>query len=70
MIYRIHMDVMFSELPSTDWLRRIRTYIENHAITINPGQPNEEHSNYQFEKCYHDERPLEDCQLIDSWESE
>jgi len=35
------------------------------AVTINPGQPNSEHSHIVIQECYHDQSPSIPCIVLD-----
>jgi len=69
MIYRITVDMMFNDPdPMGDILEEVQCH-EHQAITINPGQPNEEKSIIDVVQCHHDETPTSPCHSIYHWES-
>jgi len=69
MFYRLMITANFPGPPPIDYLRQIKGYIVAHAITINPGEDNAEPSSYQAHRCFHDEHPPLECELIDQWQS-
>lgn len=69
MAYRITADMIFEEEdPALDILDKIKDH-QDQAITLHPGQPNEEKSHYQYQECHHDDPSLTPCSLMDEWES-
>ena len=66
---RIIIDLRF---PNPQHVQQIKAYIIPllpHAITINPGQPNQERSQALTQLCGHDNEPPEKCLNLWQWES-
>ena len=64
MFYRITIDLAFTDQDSiADILDKALGHLDN-AITINPGQENEERGSIRTLKCYHDENPSKPCEQI------
>jgi len=69
MFYRIRINLAFSqELPPGRIKELARTLLPN-AITINPGQSNQERGYITLEKCYHDEAPTRPCETLEHHEA-
>lgn len=65
MIYRIRIDLAFTDKdPCDDILDKARGHLHD-AIVINPGQLDEERGYASLEKCYHDEHPARRCEVIE-----
>lgn len=64
MLYRIRIDLAFTDHdPVSDILDKAIDHLE-HAVTINPGQTQEEKGFIIEERCYHDEDPNIPCEII------
>lgn len=69
MTYRIRIDMMFDDFdPANDILEECMRH-EEQAITINPGQPNKEHSSIVADDCTHDVDPATPCIPTYQWQS-
>lgn len=70
MIYRIRIDLAFTDKdPCDDILDKARDHLAQ-AIVINPDQLDEERGFITLEKCYHDENPARPCEVIEHLEVE
>ena len=64
MLYRIRLDLAFDdEDPVRDIIDKAQDNLAD-AVTINPGQDNEEKGFIIIEHCFHDENPPQPCQVI------
>ena len=64
MFYRVKIDLAY---PGDTNPRAIEAHAEtllHQAVTINPGQPNEERGYIIIEECYHDEDPTKPCIVL------
>ena len=65
MRYRIRIDLAFpTEAPHLALLNHALGFFPK-AVTINPGDINEEVGFITTEKCYHDEEPGRPCEIIE-----
>ena len=65
MLYRIRIDLAFPiEAPALALFNHAKGFLPQ-AVTINPGQVNEEKGFIMREACYHDERGREPCDLVE-----
>lgn len=65
MIYRIMLKLDFDNL---DPINDIKDKALDHfaeAKTINQGEPNEEQGFIIVQKCYHEETPVEPCEILE-----
>jgi len=67
MLYRIRLDLAFSDIdPADDIIDKVKDHIAE-AITINPGEKTEEPGFASLEQCYHDEDPTSECVILCSF---
>ena len=65
MIYRVLTVLAFNTRdPADDIIDKIKDVFDQ-AITVNPGQLNEELSFYTLEQCFHDQDKLHDCTILE-----
>jgi len=65
--HRITIDMFFDDFdPANDILEECKRR-EHQAITINPGQPNEEHSTITAQDCTHATHPVTPCIPTYKW---
>ena len=61
MLYRIRLDLAFeTEAPRLALFNMARAFVSK-AITINPGEENQEVGYLMTEECHHDEHPPQPC---------
>ena len=69
MVYRIILDAFFIDIdPMNDILEEVKRRFPE-AITINPGQPNEQPSYWDSHECYHDTPEGPPCKVLEHGES-
>ncbi|MBA7493221.1 hypothetical protein ES702_03787 [subsurface metagenome] len=64
MFYRVRIDLAYPEDANPKAIQAHANTLFHDAMTINPGQPNEERGYIMLEKCYHDEDPPRPCEVI------
>lgn len=64
MFYRIRIDLAFTQAPPPGKIKELAATLLSQALTINPGQRNEERGFISLEQCYHDQDPTKPCDLI------
>jgi len=64
MFYRIRIDLSFPDEPPPGRIKELAATLLRQAVTINPGQPNQERGFILIERCYHDETPPRPCDLL------
>ena len=67
MLYRVHVLLAFtSQHPALDIINKALPHLPA-AVTINPGQPNEEKGYIITEQCFHDDDPTKPCIVIEEY---
>lgn len=64
MLHRVQIDLAFPSKPDGSSLIAAAKAILNKAITINPGQLNQERGFIIFQECHHDENPPSECIMV------
>lgn len=70
MIYRIRIDLAFTDKDPCDDILDKALGVLNDALVINSGQPDEERGYIILEECHHDEHPAKRCEVIEEWQVE
>jgi len=69
LLHRITIDMIFRDVdPINDILDKVKDH-QDQAITINPGQPDQEHSYWYTQECNHDEVHDGPCTETAAWYS-
>ncbi|MBA7668784.1 hypothetical protein ES703_76900 [subsurface metagenome] len=64
MLYRVKIDLSFQDWDAVNDIVDKATDHLGEAVTINPGQPNEERGFIRTEECHHDESPSIPCTAL------
>lgn len=64
MLYRILVDLAFSDLATAEQIRDQAKALLSMAITINPGTPDQAQGYVILEECRHDENPPGPCKVV------
>lgn len=65
MLYRITIDLSFVKAASAHAVKKTTLDHFKNAVTINPGELNEEKGFIVVQNCYHDETPPSPCEIIE-----
>lgn len=68
MFYRIRIDLAYPEDTNPISILAHTKGLMPGAVIINPGQDNEERGYILLEKCYHDESPTKECEILQNYQ--